>query len=56
MDEAREAAKNGLNLTVAALKHASWWLQWQTNRHACRETVDLELPRPKATPSEQSAA
>ena len=56
MDEAREAAKKGLDLGVAALRHASWWLQWQTDRHACREAVDLSLLRSTATASERPAA
>jgi hypothetical protein len=56
MDEAREAAKKGLNLGVAVLRHAGWWLRWQTDRHACREAVDLGLLRSTAAASEQRAA
>jgi hypothetical protein len=56
MDVAREAAKKGLDLGVSAIRHAGWWLQWQADRHACREVADLKLLHPTAAPSEQPAA
>ena len=56
MNDAREAAKKGLDLGVAVLRHASWWLQWQTDRHACREAVERTLLQPTAAASEQPAA
>ena len=56
MDVAREAAKKGLNLGVSAIRHAGWWLQWQTDRHASRDAPELKLLHPDAAPSQQPAA
>jgi len=37
----REAAKDGLDLGVAAIAHAAWWLRWQMDRQDCRELSEL---------------
>lgn len=37
MSSAQELAKKGLDLGLAAITHTGWWLQWHTDRHACRE-------------------
>jgi hypothetical protein len=48
MQGVEEAARKGLDASLAAVRHAAWWLRWQTDRHACREVADLQLlaPRP----------
>ena len=56
MSSAREAARNGLELGLAAIRHTGWWLQWQTNRHACREAAELELLHPQAAGARRTAA
>ncbi|HMJ95618.1 MAG TPA: hypothetical protein VK486_07185 [Thermoleophilaceae bacterium] len=56
MSEAREAARKGLEAGLAAIRHTGWWLQWQTNRNACREAAELGLLHPPAVPAERPAA
>jgi hypothetical protein len=56
MNDAREAAKKGLDLCLAAVRHAGWWLQWHTDRHACREATELGLLNPTAAGAERPAA
>ena len=58
MSSAQELAKKGLDLGLAAIRHTGWWLQWQTDCHACRELTELELLQPQsaATAAERSAA
>jgi hypothetical protein len=41
MSDAREAAKKGLHLGLAAIRHTGWWLRWQTDGQACREVTEL---------------
>jgi hypothetical protein len=41
MSGAREAAKKGLDVGVAAISHAAWWLRWQMDRQDCREVTEL---------------
>ena len=34
-------------LTVSAVRHAGWWLDWQSGRAACRDLADAGLvPEP----------
>ncbi len=56
MSGPREAGKKGLEYGLAAMRHAGWWLQWQTNRHAWREVAELEQLRPPAAGAERPAA
>jgi hypothetical protein len=56
MNEARDAARKGLDAALAAIKHTGWWLQWHTDRHACREATALGLLQPPAAPAERPAA
>jgi hypothetical protein len=56
MSGAREAAKQGLGLGVAAVGHAGWWFRWQTNRHACREVGQLRPLPARAAEAERPAA
>ncbi len=55
MSSAREAARKGLDIGLAAIRHTGWWLQWQTNRTACRE-AELGLLHPPAVPAERLTA
>jgi hypothetical protein len=56
MGGARKAAKKGLDVSLSAMRHAGWWLEWQTNRHACRQAAELRLLRPPAASTERPAA
>ena len=55
MSGAREAAKKGLGLSVAAVGHAGWWFLWQTDRHAGREVAEVH-PRPTRAPDAERPA
>jgi hypothetical protein len=41
MSGAHEVARKGLDLGVAAVRHAGWWLRWQMHRHDCRDVTEL---------------
>ena len=41
MSGPRDAAKKGLDLGLAAIRHTGWWLRWQTDRGAFREVTEL---------------
>jgi hypothetical protein len=56
MSGAREAAKKGLDLGLAAIRHTGWWLRWQTGRGACREVTELEPLPPRTADVDRSAA
>jgi hypothetical protein len=59
MSSAQELAKKGMGLGLAAIRHTGWWLEWQTDRHACRELTELtELAplQPQSAAAEQQAA
>ena len=56
MGDARKAAKKGLYVSLSAVRHAGWWLEWQTNRHASRQAAELGLLRPPAASAERPAA
>jgi hypothetical protein len=56
MTGAREAAKNGLHLGLAAIRHTGWWLRWQTDHRACREGTELGLLPPRTADVERPAA
>jgi hypothetical protein len=56
MSGAREAAKKGLGLSVAAVAHARWWFRWQTDRHAHREVAQLGLLPPRTGDAQRGAA
>jgi hypothetical protein len=56
MSDAREAAKKGLGLSVAAVGHARGWFRWQTDRHACREVARLGPPPLRTADAERRAA
>lgn len=46
MSGAREAAKAGFGLSMSALRHAGWWLEWQmraTPRRGCRGPGEHDL-------------
>ena len=51
MSSAQELAKKGLDLGLAAITHAGWWLQWHTDRHACRELTEFAPLQPQAAPA-----
>jgi hypothetical protein len=48
MSGAQELAKKGLDLGLAAITHTGWWLQWHTDRHACRELTEFAPLQPQA--------
>jgi hypothetical protein len=48
MSGAQELAKKGLGLGLTAIAHTGWWLQWHTDRHACRELTELAPLQPQA--------
>jgi hypothetical protein len=56
MSSAPEVAKKGLHLGLAAIRHAGWWLHWQTDRHASREVTELGLLPPRTVEAERPAA
>jgi hypothetical protein len=56
MSGAREAAKKGLGLSVAAVEHARWWFRWQTDRHAYREVAGLRPQPVRTADAERRAA
>jgi hypothetical protein len=56
MSDAREAARKGLELGIAAVNHAGWWLRWQTDHSACREVRELGFLAPPTADAEQPAA
>jgi hypothetical protein len=55
MSGAQELAKKGLDLGLAAITHTGWWLQWHTDRHACRELTELAPLQPQAASASASA-
>jgi len=56
MSGARDAAKKGLELGVAAIRHTGWWLHWQTGGRAYREAAELApLPRRTAAVERKAA-
>jgi hypothetical protein len=56
MSGARQAAKKGLHLGLAAIRHTGWWLRWQTDRRICREVTELGLLSPRTPDAERPAA
>jgi hypothetical protein len=56
MSGMRDAARKGLDAGLSAVRHAGWWLRWQTDRHACREAAELELRLPRPAGAEHPAA
>jgi hypothetical protein len=56
MSGAREAAKKGLEVGLAAVRHAGWWLSWHTDRRGCRELMELGARPPRSTSMEREAA
>jgi hypothetical protein len=48
--------KEALAITVSAVRHAGWWIEWQARagqRCGSRELADVELP-PELRPCESS--
>jgi hypothetical protein len=41
MGDPRDAAKKGLELGLAAIRHTGWWLHWQSGGSAYREVAEL---------------
>jgi hypothetical protein len=56
MNGAHEAAKKGLEVGLAALRHAGWWLRWHTDRRASREAAELGALLPPTASVERPAA
>jgi hypothetical protein len=47
--------KAGLGWATAVLRHAGWWLEWQTRRRAGDGCRALSLSQEPVTPRERAA-
>ena len=56
MSGPRDAAKKGLDVGLAAIRHAGWWLRWQTDRGSSREGTELGLLPARTARVERPAA